>query len=222
MRPDRAPPKTLAATAQNLSRILIASYFMAVALNLVGGTTGHNLALWVVPQEHAGTVASTVIFGLAFMVMIGVWLRPAALLLAIVLFWSSFITIVGPNVMTSLDGFWRDLALIGALFLTYAQSGRAARLRSIIRRRHRVRKLGAGTAPTPRRITPTVNSAPAARLAPMPEAASPTVMVPRLVVPEVDLQPVPVPQFRSHRTYQTTAHGPDNIFREQPAKAASA
>ncbi len=218
MRPDRTPPKTLAASAQNLSRILIASYFMAVSLNFVGGTTGYALALWVIPEEHAATTASAVIFGLAFLVMIGVWLRPAALLLAIVLFWSSFMMLIGPDVQANLDSFWRDLALIGALFLTYAQSGRAARLRSIVRRRHRVRKLGAGGAPVPRRITPTVNSA---SLAPATPKIAP---VPRLVY-EVDLQPVPVPEFRAHRRNSEAAKDgdrTDNIFADDPALQATA
>ena len=190
MRVHRTPQKALTASAQNLSRILVASYFMAAALHLVDGRMGHALAVNFVPQDYVALTSSVVIFGLAFLVMIAVWLRPAALLLAIVVFWSGFMELIGPGGPAKVDVFWRDLALIGALFLTYAQSGRAARQRSILRRRHAVRKLRPGAA-TPRRVTNTVNAAAAPRPAPPAEP-----MVPR-PVPKPDLQPVPVPEFRS-------------------------
>ncbi len=219
MRSDRIPQKPLAASAQNLSRILVASYFIAVALNLIDGTMGHALAQWVVPADYVALTASAVIFTLAFLVMIAVWLRPAALLLAIVVFWSGFMALLGPDAARSLDAFWRDLALIGALFLTYAQSGRAARNRSILRRRHTVRKLQAG-ATAPRRVTSTVNSASPDR--PAPEVAS---RVPR-PVPMPDLQPVPVPEFRSRSranlSLVETSDHTDNIFNDDPPRKARA
>ena len=182
---------------------------------------------WIVPAEHAALIASGVVFGLAFLVLMGVWLRPAALLLAIVVFWSSFIEQIGTTGPFNLDSFWRDLALIGALFLTYAQSGRAARLRSIVRRRHHVRKLRAGNAQAPRRITPTINSAstgsepPAAPATPAAPLIAP---VPRLVY-EVDVKPVPIPQFRTNRRDMDaaeTSKQEENIFTNDPSYQATA
>ncbi len=159
MRQDRTQANSLAPTAQNLSRILIASYFIAVSLNLIAGTTGSALALWFVPAEHADLVSAIVVFSLAFLVLIGVWLRPAALLLAMVMFWSSFITFMNPETRANVDGFWRDLALIGALFLTYAHSSRrAARMRSVLRRKLPVRKLKATGKQTARRVTAIVSA----------------------------------------------------------------
>lgn len=177
MRQAPAATNTLTPSAQNLSRILIASYLMAIALGLVGGTTGSVIWEMFLPEDTANIVATVSMFGLAFMVMIGVWLRPAALLLAIVMFWSSYITLISPDATTNVDSFWRDLALIGALFLTYAQSSRrVARMRSVLRRKHHVRKLKPNAQRTPRRITPmveeTVRKAVEAESAAMPEFRS--------------------------------------------------
>ena len=208
MRPDRVPQKSLAASAQNLSRILIASYFMAVSLKLVAGTDGSVLSATLVPAAYSDLVATVVVFSLAFLVMIGIWLRPAALLLAIILFWSSFISLIGPEALVSVDGFWRDLAMIGALFLTYAQSGRAARQRPILRRRRHVRKLSPTGKPNPRRVTSTVNAG-------SPNLPAPKINLVPQSVPAVDLKPVPVPEFRSHRAPNLTIvehTQQDNIF----------
>lgn len=208
MRPDRVPQKSLAASAQNLSRILIASYFMAVSLNLVAGTDGGVLSAILVPAAYSDLVATGAVFSLAFLVMIGIWLRPAALLLAIILFWSSFISMIGPDALASVDGFWRDLAMIGALFLTYAQSGRAARHRPIVRRRRHVRKLDPTGKLNPRRVTTTVN-------ADSPNFSAPSINLVPHPVPGMELQPVRMPKFRSQRAPNLTIvqqSQQDNIF----------
>ena len=49
------------------------------------------------------------------MVLIGVGRRVAALLLSLLLFWASYLTMYMGN---DLGAFWRDLALIGGLLLT--------------------------------------------------------------------------------------------------------
>jgi uncharacterized membrane protein YphA (DoxX/SURF4 family) len=209
MRQAPAATNTLTPSAQNLSRILIASYLMAIALGLVSGTTGSVIWAMFLPGDIANIVATASMFGLAFMVMIGVWLRPAALLLAIVMFWSSYITLISPDASSNVDSFWRDLALIGALFLTYAQSSRrVARMRSVLRRKHHVRKLKPNVQRTPRRITPMVE-APATNAA----AAESTAM----------------PEFRSQRGHvqaepvvEDTSDQGENIFDNvYPLKASA-
>ncbi len=153
MKHDRTAGKSIGFQAQNLSRILIASYFMAVSLGLVAGTDGTALIHWFIPDPLAGSISAAIIFALALLVMTGIWLRPAALLLALVLFWSSYLTLIGGSARSGVDMFWRDLALIGALFLTYAQSSRRAmRMRSVIRRKLPVRKLSVSGNAMPRRI----------------------------------------------------------------------
>ena len=202
MRTKRATTDALAPTAQNLCRILIASYFMAVSLNLIGGTDGRAIALWMIPEGYASTVSGAAIFCLSFLVMIGVWLRPAALLLAVLVFWSSYITFLTSGKEFAVESFWRDLALIGALFLTYAQSSReATRMRSVLRRKFKVRRLSASGTSVPRRVT-----------------ADKSVTQLRPAVPRSE----PLPEFRAHRMRVVEAPADENIFADGPEIRVSA
>ncbi len=218
MRSDRLPQKALSASAQNLARILIASYFIAAALTLIDGTMGHALARQVVPPEHVALSASAVIFGLAFMVMIAVWLRFAALLLAVVVFWSGFLELLEPAGLQSLDVFWRDLALIGALFLTFAHAGRAARSRSILRRNHPVRKLHPGQE-TPRQVTSAVNSA--TPVPPAPEGQPATASTDGFEHAK-QLQLPGIPSRTPPRLSVIESGRPDDVLPEATSQKASA
>ncbi|MGJ8583139.1 MAG: hypothetical protein ACSHXD_03520 [Marinosulfonomonas sp.] len=150
-----ATPDHLNQSAQNLVRILISSYFIAVSLGLIPGTDGSILAQQVLPDPAASYVGNTVVFGLAYLVMMGLWLRPAALLLALTMFWSSYIANFGPEGPLAVGEFWRDLALIGALFMTYAQSGpRQFTRRAMMRFTPKVRRITPDQAVQPRRVTP--------------------------------------------------------------------
>jgi uncharacterized membrane protein YphA (DoxX/SURF4 family) len=140
---------------QNLVRILISSYFIAVALGLIEGTDGSVLMALFLPPDLAGFAGSALVFALAYLVLMGVWMRPAALLLGMVLFWSSYIINFGPQGPLEVGDFWRDLALIGALMMTYNASPRARRRSAILRRTPRVRKIKPGDPVLPRRISPT-------------------------------------------------------------------
>ncbi|RYH12082.1 hypothetical protein [Tropicimonas sp. IMCC6043] len=133
----------LSATAQNLLRITIASYFLAGAIGLIPGSSLLPLTARVLPPELAGPVATFSVFGLSYLVMIGVWLRGAALTLGLLTFWASYLRMLELGLDEDLGTFWRDLALIAALMLTYAETdSESVRRRSIVRR------------PRPRRIHP--------------------------------------------------------------------
>ena len=135
---------TLSATAQNLLRIVIASYFLAVGLNLIPGTDLTLLAAQVVPTEVAEPLSAMVVFALAFLVMIGIYMRPAALILGLMTLFASYLQMIELNVLDELGTFWRDLVLIAALMLTYTENApRDYRMRRAIRRKV-----------TPRRIAP--------------------------------------------------------------------
>lgn len=134
---------------QNLVRIVIASYFLAVSLGLIPGTAALPLTEPFLPAPYAGIASTAIIFATAYLVLLGVWLRLAALMLATVLFWSSYLE---NAVAGDLEGFWRDLALIGALILTYTQTlPRAARHRAVLRWT-RVRHITPDRVVTPRRL----------------------------------------------------------------------
>lgn len=153
-------------SGQNLVRIVIASYFLAVALGLIPGTAALPLTEPFLPEPYADAASKAIIFTTAYLVLVGVWLRAAALILATVLFWSSFIQNIGAG---TLDGFWRDLALIGALILTYTQTlPRSENRRAALRWTRRVRHIAPTRVITPRRpvaatraVTPTDPVAPA-------------------------------------------------------------
>ncbi len=188
-------------TGQNLVRIVIASYFLAVAVGLIPGTDASPLTATFLPEPYAGAAGQTVIFVTAYLVLVGVWLRVAALLLATVLFWSSYIHNTAAG---DLEAFWRDLALIGALILTYTQTlPRAATRRAALRWTPRARRLTPVQAVAPRRIVTVVRPtrtaerpvpAPAAVVEPAPAAA-------------------PVLRLASVRTAEPTV---ENIFRDDP------
>jgi uncharacterized membrane protein YphA (DoxX/SURF4 family) len=144
------PSDTLSQSGQNLVRIVIASYFLAVSLGLIPGTVAWPLTAPFLPEPYALITGKMVIFLTAYLVLVGAWLRFSALLLATILFWSSFL---GNTGYEALEGFWRDLALIGALILTYTQTlPRAARRRAALQWKKSARKLSPQQPVAPRRV----------------------------------------------------------------------
>jgi uncharacterized membrane protein YphA (DoxX/SURF4 family) len=120
---------TLTATGANLIRIVIASYFLALGAGVIPGTDVSALFSAVLPAPWAALLSGGLVFGLAYLVLVGVWLRPAALLLALVMFWASYISAAQAGFGPQLGSFWRDMALIAALILTYAETDPRARSR---------------------------------------------------------------------------------------------
>ncbi len=154
MNENRTGRLMLSATGANLIRILIASYFLALGAGVIPGSDISALFAAVLPDPHAGLLAGAIVFALAYMVLVGVWLRPAALLLALVVFWSSYISVSHLGFADQLGGFWRDMALIAALILTYAETDpRAHSRRSAFRSVRTPRRLLArGDVVMPRRV----------------------------------------------------------------------
>ena len=196
-RTERA--QNLGQNGQNLVRIVIASYFLAISVGLIPGTTALPLTEPFLPEAHAAAAGKAVVFAAAYLVLLGLWLRFSALLLATLLFWSSYIQNVGAG---NLEGFWRDLALIGALILTYTQTlPRAERGRAALRWTRRARRLTPAQRVTPRRpVSAAAAARHAASLAETPLPSRPAEAQPRLRVVASTAEPV----------------AGDNIFREDP------
>ncbi len=169
---DNPAPERLNQNGQNLVRILISSYFIAVALGLIEGTDGSVLMAVFLPPGLAEFAGSALVFALAYLVLMGVWMRPAALLLGLVLFWSSYIINFGPQGPMEVGDFWRDLALVGALMMTYNGSPRARRHSAILRRRPKVRRIRPGDPVLPRRVAATRPQAEARTSLPGPGPAT--------------------------------------------------
>jgi uncharacterized membrane protein YphA (DoxX/SURF4 family) len=145
--------ENLGQAGQNLIRILISSYFIGVSIGLINGTDAVPLAATFLPPAAADFAGSAVIFVLAYLVMTGIWLRPAALLLGLVMFWSSYVVNFSNEGPIAISDFWRDLTLIGALMLTYVQSApRAKRGRAMVRWTPRTRRVTTATKVAPRRV----------------------------------------------------------------------
>lgn len=97
-------------------RMLIASYFMASA-GLIANEAGVTFLSGVLPDAAAATVATSIFYGTAFLIMVGRFVREAALVLAIFVFWASFShNLLGMN-GDWLAAFWRDMALVGSVLL---------------------------------------------------------------------------------------------------------
>lgn len=160
MRNGTADRVTFSQSAQAVLRILIASYFIAVALHLIPGTDLSLLFAAVLPPPYAGALAAGLVFILAFMVMMAHYTRAAALILGLMTFYASYLTMVEMGVAQELGAFWRDLALIAALLLTYSDGGpaRTARRRFMLQR-----------AVAPRRVAPILERVAAAGKRGVPE-----------------------------------------------------
>lgn len=197
-------PHNLGQNGQNLVRVVIASYFLAVSLGLIPGTVARPLTATFLPDPWADIAGRAVIFSAAYLVLAGAWLRISALLLATVLFWSSYIENAGSG---DLGAFWRDLALIGALILTYTQTlPRAAARRSALRWTPRARRVTPAQTIVPRRVVCVVHPTRAA-LRPAPAAT------PEPVARDEGRAPAPVLRLAAVRPAEPVV---ENIFRDDP------
>ncbi len=141
--------------AHKLLRILVASYFIGISLGLAPGIDTARLLNTILPSEQAEQVGAAIVFALSWLILAGMWLRPAVLLLALFVFWSSFVQNVLDMGAVGSGDFWRDLTLMGALMLTYVRLGpEAGRKGSLLRFTPKVRRLGNGAQITPRRVQP--------------------------------------------------------------------
>ncbi len=107
--------------AHAVARILIASYFLARASGMIIDPNGMGqfLAEAAVPDYLRWPNAGFELLA-ALAILIGFQTRMAAALLALYLFWSSFILNYNPGDAVAIGAFWRDLALIGALLMLFS------------------------------------------------------------------------------------------------------
>lgn len=103
------------AMTSHIARLLILSYFVALGTGAIEGADLTQLTRPFLGQPQASYFMGVVVLLLAFMIFTGMFRRPAALILSLVLFWSSYLTLYSGGDLT---GFWRDLALIGGLCMT--------------------------------------------------------------------------------------------------------
>ena len=107
--------------AHATARILISSYFVAKAVGLIVDPTSMEQFLSVsnVPDYLTWPNAGFELMA-ALAIMVGFQTRTASALLALYLFWSSFILNYEPGDAHAIGAFWRDLAMIGGLLLLFS------------------------------------------------------------------------------------------------------
>lgn len=107
-------------TGKNLIRIVIGSYFAAVALGFAAGVNPTALFKAFLTPAMADLVGSTILLSAAIGFMLGAGLRLTALTLALFVFASTLVQNFVHFTPENVSGFWRDLAMICAVLSTYA------------------------------------------------------------------------------------------------------
>lgn len=140
-------------TGLNLIRVIVGSYFIAVALDLIVGLDPSVLLIPLMEPALADLAGSTLLLCLGLSFMTGTALRLSSIGLTLFVLTSSLaqnFIVMDPG---NLSDFWRDLTLICAVILSYATLGnadlrRAAALSRMARLRHGSRAI------RPRRVAP--------------------------------------------------------------------
>ena len=97
------------------TRLLVISYFIAVSLDLIHGTRVLEFMRPLLPENLAIPLMRGVVLTLSVLILTGLARRTAALVLSLVVFFSSYAALYSGG---DISAFWRDLALVGALLMT--------------------------------------------------------------------------------------------------------
>ena len=159
MKAAAAKPIRMTASGLSMLRCVVASYFIALSLGLIESTDVTALPALVMAQNQANFLANTVVFILAYFVLMGVWLRPAALLLGGLFLASSGFAAISEASAAATSNFWRDLALIAGLLMTFL-NGRTTRYQRPVRKSRPARRVRPGDPVQPRNVDRTAYLAP--------------------------------------------------------------
>ena len=107
--------------ANATARVLIASYFIAVALGVIIDPNGIlKLEAFSNMPNYVRWPSASFEMLTAISILVGFQTRMSVALLALYVFWSSFIFNYIPSNDLAIGSFWRDLAMIGGLLLLFA------------------------------------------------------------------------------------------------------
>ncbi|WP_102110115.1 hypothetical protein [Oceaniglobus roseus] len=99
-----------------LVRVLIASYFLA-SIGLIDNIADASFLDSLPGPRPSDAFVASILYAACFTVIIGRFVRPAALLLSVFFFCSSYSAAMPTLSLNALTEFWRDMALIGALMM---------------------------------------------------------------------------------------------------------
>lgn len=118
---DTRDKTVLTAAELNAARFLIASYFLAVAVGLADGVSLSPVFAVLFGEGGVSTFLShAVLFVIGMLVLMGIALRQVALSMAGLLLATNILVLAKTGTVDS-QGVWRDIALVGALVLSYGQ-----------------------------------------------------------------------------------------------------
>lgn len=106
----------------SVTRLLVVSFFIALSLGLIEGADIKLLATPFLPEESALLSMRALMLILCVLILTGFWRKPAALILAMMVFWPSYIALYAGG---DVSAFWRDLALIGGLIMASSETNKA-------------------------------------------------------------------------------------------------
>jgi len=123
------------------ARIVIGSFFIGKAVGIVADPNGMGQYL-VLGETPGYLVWSNIAFEFvaAFSIIIGLQTRLAAGLLALYLFWSSYILNYSPGNVDAIGAFWSDLAMIGGLLLLISHGRAGYSVDNVLNERDRAAK----------------------------------------------------------------------------------
>lgn len=98
-----------------ITRLLVVSFFIALSLGLIEGCDVRLLASPFIAAPYDAYIMHAMVLGLSLMILIGFMRRRAALVLALIVFWTSYMMLFAGG---DVSAFWRDLALIGGLIMS--------------------------------------------------------------------------------------------------------
>jgi len=139
----------------NLLRVIIGTFFMAIALELIEGFDPAALFRPVLRTTGAEAVGAISLLCLTIWFMLGAALRLAALSLALFVLASSFLANFVAPPTENLSAFWYDLTLACGVLLSYLTlDEKRLRRASILQHHARVRRIEESRAVKPRRVAP--------------------------------------------------------------------
>ncbi|MEM9971094.1 MAG: hypothetical protein AAF762_08345 [Pseudomonadota bacterium] len=119
--PTVALPDSTAA-GHMVVRLLVTFYTVASATGLLSGTDLSILLTPFMDASLASTLTAIVVSLLSFLILAAIKRRAMALLLAVIFLWASYFAILGPAAGDLSSNHWRDMIVVGALLLIYADS----------------------------------------------------------------------------------------------------
>lgn len=140
-------------TGLNLIRIVIGSYFMAIALGLISGISPPALFLSLTDPQTADLIGTVLLFAVTAAFMLGLYLRLTSLMLAIYVFATSATQNLVLSDTMLIEPFWRDLTLGCAVLLSYTCLKRSELSRAALVWRRTSPRLRSDQTVIPRRVT---------------------------------------------------------------------